>query len=471
MKQSCKRRYTFKNTALISTLIILTGIFTACGKPSEEDIAKDLGGDVTAATISDAAPIEEEIPKKLNYTINGAQGTIEVDADVYADGYGAVPTYNLKKYEKDDEWLAQHAENFFDDGEYENVKPYRVCSLEELEQEKSFCEELLSQYGTSDPAYSIIEKEKTDIERAIDNYVEAEYVKYPDDKLIYEFDSSIISQDGKPLNYERAHLKGQADGKLWYMSYERGNYTGIAIDDEIYEDPMGCLYGVCPENTPNIEYTTKNDIGVPNKCDRGMAEKEAEKLLEAFGLENMKLVNITFLRVATDENDDGEYVLDGYSLTYALSVNGVDLLYGASAATVGEETHMNNMAVQPFIKIEVSSDGIFGFCMYEQYEIGDALAKSSSMLSFEQVNNEVKSYYEQALDYNRINVKISEVRFGYVCITYDGISYAMVPAWRYFMVVNSNIANYPLITVNALDGSFLLTGDYSYTDYEFMWLD
>ena len=39
------------------------------------------------------------------------------------------------------------------------------------------------------------------------------------------------------------------------------------------------------------------------------------------------------------------------------------------------------------------------------------------------------------------------------------------------MVVNSNIANYPLITVNALDGSFLLTGDYSYTDYEFMWLD
>ncbi|MCM1209931.1 MAG: hypothetical protein NC309_13505, partial [Ruminococcus sp.] len=96
MKQSCKRRYTFKNTALISTLIILTGIFTACGKPSEEDIAKDLGGNVTAATNSDAA--WEEIPKSLSYTVaSDGSGVVNVEAEVYADGYGQVPTYKLER--------------------------------------------------------------------------------------------------------------------------------------------------------------------------------------------------------------------------------------------------------------------------------------------------------------------------------------------------------------------------------------
>lgn len=461
-----------KSKVFIATLLIVTGVFTACKKSDKEDIAKNLSENVTSdfATKSDAEFVaDEDIPEKLTYTLSGAQGTFKVDADVYADGYGNVPTYNIKKCEKDDEWLEGYAKKFFDDGEYENVKPYMFCSFDELKQEKSFCEELLSQYEASAPAYEIIMKEKMDIESQIENYVEENYVKYPDKKLIYEFDTDLASQGGKVLNCERAHLKGEADGKLWYMNYERG------IENEetaLYDDSVGCLYGVCLENIPDIMYLTKIDIGFPNKCERETAEKEAEKLLESLGFKNMKQIYISQLRVDTDE----DYMLDGYSITYGPSVNGIDLLYGTSAEKIIAEEQetgalSDNMAVQPFVKIEVFSGGIFGFCIFEQYEISNVLAENSSMLSFEQVDSQVKSVYQSLIEYNRIDIEINEVRFGYACITYDGISYAMVPVWRYYTIPNSGPGKFPIATVCALDGSFLFPGESIYNGDDFFWMD
>lgn len=470
IKSNCKKQYMLKNMVFILTLLIVTGVFTACGKADREDIERDLSENVTySATGSDAEYVtDEDIPEKLSYTVNGTQGTIKVNADVYADGYGNIPTYNIKKIERNDAWLDGYAKKFFDGGQYENIKPYRFCSLDELRQEKSFCEELLSQYEAADPAYGIIMKEKADIELQIENYVEAEYVKYPDDKLIYEFDIDFGLQSGKIFNCERAHLKGEADGKLWYLNYERGFFDGIAEEDyeEYYEEygayteQQGLLHGFCPENTPNLMYMMNMDTGFENKCERETAEKEAEKLLEGLGFGNMKQVNITSLRINPDENDDGSCMLDGYILTYAPSVNGIDLLYGSnnkyiSVDNSNTEEATNILAGQPFVKIAVSSDGIFEFGIYEQYEIGDILAGSSSMLSFEQVDSQVKGFFESLADNNNVDVEIDEIRFGYACITYDGISYAMVPVWRYYTLNVGGAMKHSFITVCALDGSYL----------------
>ncbi len=477
-KIDMKKRLCIKSAAVISTLLAVTGVFTACGKADRKDIERDLSENVTsdAATKSDAEQvIDKDIPDKLTYTINGAQGTIKVNADVYADGYGNVPVYNIKKCEKNDAWIDGYAKKFFDDGEYKNIKPYRFRSMDELKQEKSFCEELLSQLEEIDGAYNIMMAEKMNIESEIENYVETEYVEYPETKLIYEYDTDIVLPSGKVLNCERANLKGEADGKLWYMNYERGVYDGINDISEDYLETWGIaaerkeyLYGFCPENIPNIMYTMDMDMGFPNKCERETAEKEAEKLLEGFGLENMEQVNITPLRV----DDDESYMLDGYIISYAPSVNGVTLLYGTQAEYVGAETSNTegaqiSYAEQPFVKIGVSSDGIFEFFIYEQYEISDALTGNSSMISFEQMDSQVRSLFE-SFTAEKLDVEIDEVRFGYVCITYDGISYAMVPAWRYYMNIPSGATKWPFVTVCALDGSyFTLDGIYN----EYLYLD
>ncbi len=475
-KIDMKKNLRIKSAAFISTLFIVTGAFTACGKADRRDIERDLSENVTAsdsATKSDAEPVtNQDIPEKLTYTISGANGTIKVNADVYAEGYGNVSTYNIKAYEKNDAWLDGYAKKFFDDGEYENVKPYKFCSMDELRQEKSFCEELLSQYDEESNAYFVILQEKAAIELQIENYVETEYVKNPDDKLIYEYDTDIALPSGKVLNCKRAHLKGEADGKLWYLNYERGAYSEIGDIPEDYFETWGTyaeqkevLYGFCPENIPNIMYTMDMDLGFPNTCERETAEKEAEKLLEDFGLENMKQVNITPLRV---DNDDDSCMLDGYIMTYAPSVNGVDFLYGSMAEYVGvdnsnTEAALTNIAEQPFVKIGVSSAGVFEFFVYGQYEIGDALAGSSSMLSFEQMDSQMKTLFQSFVDAgDRMDVEISEVRFGYVCITYDGTSYAMVPAWRYYMDTSGNNTRFPFVTVCALDGSYFFTENGGY---------
>lgn len=461
-----KKTLRIKRAVFISALLIATGIFTACGKADRKDIERDLSENVTSdsATQSDAESTGKDIPEKLTYTVNGAYGTIKVNADVYADGYGNVPVYNIKKYEKDDAWLDGYAKKFFDDGEYENVKPYMFCSLDELKQEKSFCEELLSQYEAQDPAYRMIMKEKEEIEFQMEGYVEDP--QYPDDKLIYKWSYSTRGQD---FDYEEACLKGEAGGKLWYMNYAHGVYASIDyVSDEDLEnfvdikEQMGCLYGYCPENTPDIMYIMDMELGLPNECERETAEKEAEKLLEDFGFENMKEVNITPLRVNLDENDDEKYRLDGYIITYAPSVNGIDVLYGTSSEYVSVDYSIadavpDNVAGQPFVKIGVSSDGIFEFFIYDQYEIGDTLSETPSMLSFEQVDSQVKSHFESLLDHTQADwdIEIDRVQFGYVCITYDGISYAMVPAWRYYMHVAGTSAKFPFVTLCALDGTWL----------------
>lgn len=121
-KIDMKKRLCIKSAAVISTLLAVTGVFTACGKADRKDIERDLSENVTsdAATKSDAEQvIDKDIPDKLTYTINGAQGTIKVNADVYADGYGNVPVYNIKNVKKMMHGLMDMQRNFLMTG---NIK-------------------------------------------------------------------------------------------------------------------------------------------------------------------------------------------------------------------------------------------------------------------------------------------------------------------------------------------------------------
>ncbi|MDE5872494.1 MAG: hypothetical protein K2H07_01125, partial [Lachnospiraceae bacterium] len=125
MKRNCKKWYTLKSTALIFALFIVTGVFTACGKPDKEDIAKELGGNTTSDSATKSDAVQEKISENLSYTVtSGGDGAVKVEAEVSSGGYGQVPTYKLKKKEKNDEWVKSYAEKLFDNGEYINVKPY-----------------------------------------------------------------------------------------------------------------------------------------------------------------------------------------------------------------------------------------------------------------------------------------------------------------------------------------------------------
>ena len=160
MKQNCKKQYTLKSMAFISSLLIVTGAFTVCGKPDKKDIEKDLSANVTSDYATESDAVREEIPQTLSYTVSsGGTGEVKVEAEVCSEGYGQVPAYKLKKRDKNDEWIRSYAEKLFDNGEYINVKPYDFCSLEELEAEKQFWEERLMALDENSNGYSRVDTE------------------------------------------------------------------------------------------------------------------------------------------------------------------------------------------------------------------------------------------------------------------------------------------------------------------------
>ncbi len=452
MKRNCKKWYTLKSAALIFALLIVAGVFSACGKPDKEDIARDLSENVT----SDSAA---EIPKSLSYTIEGSS-TIKVDAEVYSEGYGQVPTYKLKQKEKNDEWVKSYAEKLFDNGEYINVKPYNFCSTEELETEKQFWEELLMTLDESSSGYRHVQSEIDFTKYAMEDFFESNYVQYKStDEGQLIFTESYSCDEGLLPGYaERARLRGKVDGNVWLLEYDNSVYE---VEEGNWSANVPGLYGTCVEKADYI--SSENEGIYENKCDRAEAEREAAKLLDRLGFNNMECVKVSelcprLLREQPNDLDgifkDADY-FDGYCITYGPSLNGIKMYSDIGVAVSADGEHF---AIQPYVSILVNSEGAYSFCIMEDYGIEEKLSENSQMLSFQQIEDiahtELKKDMEGRSD---MDMNITQVKFEYLCVTYDGIDYAMIPVWTYYTewVHYSYTHTTPWLTINALDGAVI----------------
>ncbi len=453
MKRNCKKWYSLKSIVFIAILLIVTGVFTACGKPDKEDIARDLGGNATSDSATKSDAVQEEIPQNLSYTVkSGGDGAVKVEAEVYSEGYGQVPTYKLKKKDKNDEWVKSYAEKLFDNGEYINVKPYDFCSMDELETEKQFWEERFMALDESSAGYSHVQSEIGYIEYTIEHFSESDYVKYPEGQLVFTGSNSYYQDDFTNYeSYERALLRGEVDGNVWLLNYdytvyeyegESGSHTTIYV-------PV--LYGSYVEKMDYISdnYGMENGI-YKNKCDRETAESEAAKLLDRLGFNNMECVKMTELRPSWAPD-----YCDGYSIIYGPSLNGIKIFSCLRESANADGEHI---AVQPYVCVLVNSEGAYSFCIMEDYDVEEILSENSQMLSFQQIDGIAHMEFEKLLvEYPKLNYDITKVKFEYLCVTYDGLSYAMLPVWTYYMEwINFGDTDlYPVLIINALDGAVI----------------
>ena len=459
MKRNCKQWYTLKNTAFIATLFIVTGVFTACGKSDKEDIAKDLGVNATsdAATKSDA--VQEPIPENLSYTVKSVEnGAVKVEAEVYSEGYGQVPTYKLKKRDKNDEWVKSYAEKLFDNGEYINVKPYDFCSIQELETEKQFWEERLDALDESNRGYERVQTQVAWIEYRMEHFSESNYVKYPEGQLVFT-GSNSGNEDNVTSYSERAQLRGEVNGDVWLLNY----------DYRVYDkggNMAPVLYGSCVEKLDYISASYGMDVGIyKNKCDRGEAESEAARLLDRLGFNNMECVKMTELQPAILSR--GDYLFgpadyfDGYCIIYGPSLNNVKMF---SCLGEGISADGENFAVQPCVSILVNSEGAYSFCIIEDYDVEGMLSENSRMLSFQQIDDIAHGEFEKMMNERpNTSYNITKIKFEYLCVTYDGLSYAMIPVWTYYMewINYGDTVLYPVLIVNSLDGAIISSEDVS----------
>ena len=464
MKQNCKKQYTLKSMAFISSLLIVTGAFTACGKPDKKDIEKDLSANVTSDYATESDAVREEIPQTLSYTVSsGGTGEVKVEAEVCSEGYGQVPAYKLKKRDKNDEWIRSYAEKLFDNGEYINVKPYDFCSLEELEAEKQFWEERLMALDENSNGYSRVDTEIGYLLYSMEHFSESNYVKYPEGQLVFESDF-YSDEDGTTSHYEEARLRGEVDGDVWLLEYHYNvyDYSGQT------EMNVPVLYGNCVEKMDYISGSYGMESGIyKNKCDREQAESEAVKLLDRLGFSNMECVKMTELQ--PNYSSGNANYLDGYCIIYGPSLNGVKMF---SCVGEGANADGETVAVQPYVSVIVNSEGVCSFCIMEDYVLEGPFSENSQMLSFSQVDDIAHTEFEKMMEeYPLMQYDITKVNFEYLCVTYDGLSYAMIPVWTYYheWINSGDTTMDPVLIVNALDGA-VIDSAYVYGNWEYYFI-
>ena len=458
-----------KSTALIFALLIVTGVFSACGKPDKEDIARDLSEDVTSDSAMKSDAVQEKIPENLSYTVGaGGSGTIKVEAEVYFEGYGQVPAYKLKKRDKNGMWIKSYAEKLYDNGDYINVKPYDLCSMEELETEKQFWEERLKALDESSIGYERVESQIYDIEYAVEHFSESDYVKHAEGQIVFK--KTNYSYEGYSKSYsERAQFRGEVDGNVWLL-----NYDYRLNEYEMYEDgrELGweifppVLYGSCVEKMDYISGYYGMEAGIyKNKCDREQAESEAEKLLDRLGFNNMECVKMTELKPSRAPD-----YCDGYCIIYGPSLNGINMF---SFTGVGASADGEHIAVQPYVCVLVNSEGAYSFCILEDYDVEEKFSENSQMISFQQIDDIAHMEFEKKMEkYPDKSYDITQVKFEYLCVTYDGINYAMIPVWIYYTEwINHGDTNLlPVLIINALDGAVIpIEPVYFDWEYNFIW--
>ncbi|MDE6025844.1 MAG: hypothetical protein K2G45_10370 [Lachnospiraceae bacterium] len=442
------------------SVIILSAMLlcTACGKAKRDDIADELKGNL-GVDISDDDSVTQneadEIPDNISYAVNVEGRIINVDAKVYADGYGNVPTFAVTEYADKEEWILDYAKKIFDYGEYKNVKPYYLLdklSKEELEEEleihKKYYPENNGMNQDNWAGY---------IEELLDNYNGENYVSMPN-QLIYE-NRTVTENIFSIYSTYEANLRGYVDGRMWTLNYMEGYHEFIGIEGEMVHDEYSPrLVGKCIEEEYDISNTnvplSTDETHLKKPYKQENAENQAKDFMKKFGFDNMELLYIGENELYTA---NGTYK-DGYTLVFGMSENGAHLLYGYEVGETAVEPEAEYTAIQPYVEVIVNSNGVYGITIRGNYNEPEIMAEESKLLSFEQINEIAKEEFSEMLEKDdSVSFDIGSIEFGYVYITYDGFSYAVVPVWRYYDSAGGRDSEIRIVylTICALDGSVI----------------
>ncbi|MDE6025555.1 MAG: hypothetical protein K2G45_08885 [Lachnospiraceae bacterium] len=443
-------------------IIILSSmvLFTSCGKTKKDTIADDLKENVgVEASIGDAGKQNEtdEIPENISYTVEVGGRTSKVDAKIYADGYGNVPTLAVKECEDREEWVSKYAAKLFDDGEYTNVKPYEVLSREELEKELQFFKEQYS--GNGEDVWNSDDK-TFHIESLLENYNEENYVKYPDDKLVYS-QANTTYYEGEEFSStsNEANLRGYVDGRMWSLRYADGEDEYTMEGKPMHNQWAPCIEAHCIDEIYNV-YNTSNidETYLNNVCNREDAEKQAKEFLRKLGFDNMELLHIVQNNLA--EVTEDTLPVDGYTMIFGMSNNGTHLLFGTGVGQTSMDPEREYGAVMPYVEVIVNSNGVYGVTIRGRYNEPEIMSEKSTMLSFEQINEIAKEKLADTMtEWPTYYVTIDTIEFGYMYITYDGLSYAVVPVWCYYSDDRNAIFRSVYLAICALDGAEIYAGN------------
>lgn len=435
-----------------------------CGRADKNELEQELSmhqveAEAETQTDNDA---DSEIPPHISYTVQGENSgrTMSVDADVISAGLENVSIYERTKVEVDDDWLRAFAEQWFDDGEYELVKPYEICSMEELLAEQEYISGLMENMEHI-PNY-LWEITDYEIPFYTDNYDESRVKEMPEGTLLYERDSiSRFDSAGQSVPIRECRLRGNVDGERWELWYtEDCALYEIEAPSDYY---MLRLY---PLEPLRVQWGgVSADSLLNNSCDLESAKGKAEAIVSDFGYGDLEI-----LQVYQSYCNDAVDTLDGYEFLFGVSVSdvkSVSQVCRTDAASYSIMAYNGEIAGdlaanQICMRVGITSEGTGAIELTQMFTTGERLTDKPKLLSFSRVDDAARSYMNERLNAEtsfvlwgeEVQYDIQKIELSYVTILYEDNRYALVPVWVYYGTPKEYpvVANKPVFGITAVDG-------------------
>lgn len=432
MKNRQKKMRAKVMTVIFGYVLIVS--ISGCGKADRDDIAEDLYSVNTDDADMNPVSGDDKAEERLQYTMQGSNGRkITVDAVIEFPDVLKINTYEEIGVHIDDGSLAEFAGAVFDNGEYEIIKPYEICSEEELKQAKVTLETEAAGYE-ADAVPTAIRENLDDVNYYLNNPKEITYIETVENQILYRL----------PDGTREWRLQGKIDGETWAVFGFASEYEG-----EAYQILRLSPY----DANRNWSHTVgMSDAAVEkNVCDLQNARNSANEAMEKLGYGDMTVIDTKQLMPEGGNMEN----LEGYRFTYGKCPDGIAVLYIDNYFAMVEGTDLKSE--QEYVHVYVNAEGVANIEFTDTYKMGDAMSENMAVMPFDKVDEiaraEMVNYLE---DYSGTDITVTEVRMGYMTITYDGAKYALVPAWIYYVDGGSyNTNKQGLFAINALDGGVI----------------
>ncbi len=438
----------------------------SCGTAKKDDIASDFNN-IGNATKTDAE--YPDVPNRLEYVVQSVSSgaVITVSADVETNGLENAYVYEVNRKEFNEETLKQIADNFFE-SDYTYIKPYEHCSLEELELEKTFYQQLTDEYGDDVYLYANHYREKADeliagYNENAPSYMEHHGLIYHNNQW-HEEDSFWGQAEGHGMfqvtEADYSRLRGERDGHIYELYYEKYYTESKTSSSSVVNDlhnPERMII-MCIDTPYYLKGCTDMDASLQsNMYDYNTALSQAENVVKKIGFKEWEVIDTRQLDVAT--SSERTYLgLNGYEFWFLPVMNGkyVFNCRGKHMLAFGSDHDAEWVygTGQPLVRVLVTDNGIEEIDIWGTYDNAKNEGEKVELMPFQKIDEIAKEYMGnyRASD----NIEITSVKLGYLYISYDGVKYSLVPVWAY---CNGNGSKETVfVYINALDGQLVSEG-------------
>ncbi len=447
------------------TCLVLAG----CGKDRGDELAKDyqrndaLAGDVSAET--------DSVTGHLAYELVSDSGiTFTVAADVTGgDRLAESCCYGAKPIEVNETYLKEQVFTVFDAGTAEMVKPYLMCSQEELaerqrdlqqkqqelqtqaDSEKSTINEIWSKGLEADLAANTLAGDQQDeeiVQKGTGKYLYTAKKTDGSTTSLARIDGEI---SGVPYVYEWADYDDKSNNPYSITRYVRydmiseGTYSGITVRPKTETDQVEDL-DLRDAESRAYDFLVKLGYGDFSCFETGIGSKLGE--------------NTDSTSMSATLNDNW------YCFSYTRVKDGIP-----AAGTSGVLDFTFGIADEwstpdEVITVAVDADGVAVVNIQSaQYEVDETGTKIETFLSMEQVDAVAQKYmqeFKKTDAYATVRkMTVDQVKLNYVYVHYTNGMYNVIPVWAYYGFAGDDGKERYLFGVSAVDGQ-IVEGQYLY---------